>query len=143
MNDPEIITKVQKSKSLNIEKLIIVVPLLAFCAALFAFAIYKLTTLFYLYYQLQKEKRHEHEKKHKKGMNQLLLVENDNEVYMRDTSSADADDEYNKITQAIQDSFKDYQEYNDKLNNFYQTTRKTSAPDIIDASVLSAMNDNY
>lgn len=139
----EIWAKLKLQRKLNFEKLTVIIPIFAFCLLVCAYSIYKLSNIFYKYYQLQKTKRQEHEKKHQKGMNQLLIVENDNEVYNKDANASDLDDEYNKITQSIQNSFKDYQDYNEKLTSFYKTTRNMPAPDVIDVSVLDRNFDNY
>lgn len=70
---------------------------------------------------------------------------NDNEVYGNITpekKEAEKDD-YTAITTTIQNSFKQYQAYNEKLSKFYKDTKTQEPPDRIDSTVLLGSNDNY
>ena len=120
-------------------------PLIILFSGLAAYAIYKLSIIYIKYYSIQKKTRQFKEEQRKVGINQMLLADGDNEQYGKNDENTQntLDDEYMRITKSIQDSFKSYQDYNQKIKQYYQDNRKTDAPDVIDASVLNPLNDNY
>jgi hypothetical protein len=63
--------------------------------------------------------------------------------YIDEGKDEKLDDEYSRMTQTIQKSLSEYKDYNQKLSSFYESTKNTTIPDKIDATILSMENDNY
>jgi hypothetical protein len=80
------------------------------------------------------------------GANPLLDPINDNELpAIKDAEQLrlEEQDEFEKITKTIQDSFAQYKTYNEKLDAYYKDVKKEASPDVLDQSILKASNDNW
>lgn len=81
------------------------------------------------------------------GANPLLDPINDNEPPVTkdaDQLRLEEQDEYEKISKTIQDTFAQYKTYNEKLDAYYKDVKKeASSPDVIDKSILKPSNDNW
>lgn len=84
------------------------------------------------------------------SVNVLLDPGQDDEIYFKrkleeekNNPDANKDNDFDKFTKSIQDSFKAYTTYNDKIQKFYQNTKGQDAPDRIDEKVLLSDNDNW
>jgi len=75
----------------------------------------------------------------------LLSPTNDNNDPSITMQEADLTppDEFGVITQAIQNSFAGYKDYNTTMTNYYQNVRKESPPDLMDSSVLTPEGDDW
>lgn len=68
---------------------------------------------------------------------------NDNEVYTGGQAPQTLPDDYVVYTEAIQNSFKGYADYNQKLTAYYNNVKESPPPDLMDPSVLKPENDDW
>lgn len=120
-------------------------PILLALAASIIYAIYQIVDIMKRHNAMKKRAKAAVAVHYSTGKNQLLSPEFDNEVYQADTlpDPDESHDDFSKITQTIQDSFKVYDDYNRRMKEFYKTSKNEEPPDVIDITSLHSDNDNY
>ena len=68
---------------------------------------------------------------------------NDNYVQIATDVQDALEDDYDLYTKSIQDSFKGYKAYNEKMTSFYNNVKKTDPPDLMTPAILLPQNDNW
>jgi len=139
------------SLSISLPTMIIMLTIVAYC-------LFKLVKILWNYRNLTKQASSNKEKVASRvstnnsnnntvNMPDLMNRNLDNEVY-QNTQLAEQehlnilDQQYSEITKNIQTSFKQYEEYNKKIQQFYQA-KGQDAPDKMDVTALNPSYDNY
>jgi len=73
----------------------------------------------------------------------LLNAENDNNEKETSVEDETPQDEFNVITEAIQNSFSGYKDYNAKLTSYYKNVRKEDPTGLLDPNALNPENDDW
>jgi hypothetical protein len=74
--------------------------------------------------------------------NPLVNPLNDNYTNERNTNE-NLPDAYADFTNAIQDSFSGYKQYNEKMTTFYNNVKKSAPQNLMTPDVLLPANDNW
>jgi hypothetical protein len=103
-----------------------------------------------LYFRMRKGEK---EIEVKKALNKtgatftLTNSDNDNEEYeynqLKPNEYAEAKDEYYQFHESINKSLGEYKAYNDKVKNFFETTRDKAPPDQYDRRIFDIKQDNW
>ena len=121
-----------------------VVTLIGLIVTFIFFCFYRMTEIIYRWYKrINMLSVTKNKTSPTSPSNPLNDPTNDNETYTSGVNSDPLPDAYAQMTQAIQNSFKGYADYNQKLTAYYNNVKDSAPPDLMDPSVLIPSNDNW
>lgn len=140
----ELVNKAKKLYSSKFKIIGFASILIAVVATVFIYCLYRLGDVIQRYRETIQNDASRRQEAMASGKGTLLDPSNDNNEYSSNAEDTSGEkDEYTQITQTIRKKFSEYQNYNKSLDEHYRTTRKTTAPDVIDQTSMVASNDNW